>query len=290
MSFDIYQHVTDEIIAILDKGVVPWRSPILGAKRAGFPKNLESGRDYRGINVFLLAFTAWSKGYESAYWVTYRQAQQRGGNVKKGEKSSMVVFWKQYEVNDKETGEPKNVPVLRYYNVFNLNQCEGIDVPDAAQFTPIDFRPIDAAEKIVAGYSEGPTIEHGGARAYYTPSADRVSLPEPTRFESVEAYYATLMHELVHSTGHSKRLNRGLDTNPQPFGSPDYCKEELVAEMGAAFLLAHAGIAPATIENQAAYIQGWLKQLRTDKRLVVTAAGAGQKATDWIRGERKPVG
>ncbi|QDV90571.1 DNA primase TraC [Phycisphaerae bacterium RAS2] len=289
MQFDIYQNVTDQIIAMLEKGVVPWRSPILGRQSAGMPKNLESGKEYRGVNVFLLAFTAWANGYESTYWLTFNQAKQKKGSVKNGEKSSFVIFWKQYETNDKETGEPTNVPVLRYYRVFNVAQCEGIAAPDAATFTPTDFQPIDAAEAIVKAYADAPTIEHGGTRAFYRPSTDSVRLPEPNRFASCEEYYSTLFHELAHSTGHSKRLDRKLDTEPQPFGSPDYGREELVAEMAAAFLSAHAGIKPVTIENQAAYLQGWLKQLRGDKKLVIAAAGAAQKASDWIRGERKPV-
>jgi len=289
MQFDIYQNVTDQIIAMLEKGVVPWRSPILGRQSAGMPKNLESGKEYRGVNVFLLAFTAWASGYESSYWLTFNQAKQKKGSVKKGEKSSFVIFWKQYETTDKETGEPTKVPVLRYYRVFNVAQCEGVAAPDAATFTPTDFQPIDAAESIVKAYADAPVIEHGGTRAFYRPSTDVVRLPEPSRFTSCEEYYSTLFHELAHSTGHSKRLDRGIDSDPQPFGSPDYGKEELVAEMAAAFLSAHAGIKPVTIENQAAYLQGWLKQLRGDKKLVIAAAGAAQKASDWIRGERKPV-
>ncbi len=289
MQFDIYQNVTDQIIAMLEKGVVPWRSPILGRQSAGMPKNLESGKDYRGVNVFLLAFTAWANGYESSYWLTFNQAKQKKGSVKKGEKSSFVIFWKQYETTDRETGEPTNVPVLRYYRVFNISQCEGITAPDAVTFTPTDFQPIETAESIVKAYADAPVIEHGGTRAFYRPSTDVVRLPEPTRFASCEEYYSTLFHELAHSTGHSKRLDRKLDTEPQPFGSPDYGKEELVAEMAAAFLSAHVGIQPVTIENQAAYLQGWLKQLRGDKKLVIAAAGAAQKASDWIRGERKPI-
>lgn len=289
MSFDIYQEVTDQIVAMLEQGVVPWRCPILGRQSAGIPKNLESGKAYRGVNVFLLALTAWTKGYESSFWLTFNQARQKQGSVKKGEKSSIVIFWRQYETTDKETGELKKVPVLRYYRVFNVAQCDGIAAPDAVTYTPTDFQSIEAAEAIVKGYAEGPAVEHGGARAYYRPSLDMVRMPEPTRFASGEEYYSTLFHELAHSTGHSKRLDRKLDTEPKPFGSPDYGREELVAEMAAAFLSAHAGIQPATIENQAAYVGGWLKQLRNDKKLVVAAAGAAQKASDWIRGERKPV-
>jgi antirestriction protein ArdC len=285
MSIDLYAEVTNQIVFMLEKGVVPWRSPILGRSTAGHPKNLESGKQYRGINVFLLAFTAWAQGYDSAYWLTFNQAKQRGGLVKKGEKSSMVVFWKEYEVADKETGEAKKIPVLRYYNVFNATQCDGIEIPDAVKFEPLDFKPIEAADAVVKGYAEAPAIEHGGQQACYRPLADIVRMPEPSRFISAEEYYSTLFHELGHSTGHSKRLDRKLDTDPKPFGSPDYGREELIAEMSAAFLCGHVGIPPTVIENQAAYLQGWLKQLKDDKRLVIAAAGAAQKAADWIRGE-----
>jgi antirestriction protein ArdC len=287
MSIDLYQQVTDRILTMLDAGVVPWRSPILGRTSAGHPKNLASDKPYRGVNVFLLAFTAWIQGYESAYWLTFNQARERGGMVRKGEKASMVVFWKQYETTDKQTGEPTKVPVMRYYNVFSICQCDGITLPDAVPFTPTDFTPIETAEAIVSGYEGGPAIEHGGTQAFYRPATDKVHIPEPTRFATPAKYYSTLLHELSHSTGRSQRLDRKLDTDPKPFGSADYGKEELIAEMSAAFLCGHAGIEPAVIENQAAYLQGWLRTIKGDKRLIVTAAGAAQKSADWIRGERK---
>jgi antirestriction protein ArdC len=287
MSFDLYASVTEQIVAILEKGVVPWRSPILSRGPEGLPQNLESLKPYRGVNVFMLAFTAWARGFGSSYWLTFNQAKAHGGSIKKGEKSSMVVFWKQIETTDEETGTAKTIPMLRYYNVFNADQCDGITAPDSAAESFIDFQPVDAAEALVKGYTGGPTLEHGGTKAYYKPSTDTVKLPEPQKFTSSEEYYATLFHELAHSTGHSSRLNRQLDKQPQPFGSADYGKEELVAEMASAFLCGHAGIKPAVIENQAAYLQGWLKTLKQDKRLIVSAAGAAQKAADWIRGERQ---
>jgi antirestriction protein ArdC len=287
MKFDLYTEVTNQIVAMLEQGVVPWRSPILGRSTAGHPQNLESAKPYRGVNVFLLAFTAFAKGYGSSYWLTFNQAKTHGGSIKKGEKSSMVVFWKQLEATDEKTGEKKQVPLLRYYNVFNVEQCDGIGAPDADPFMPTDFKPIEAAEAIANAYAGGPRIEHGGQRAFYRPMTDSVQMPERVRFTSSEEYYSTLFHELAHSTGHSTRLNRGLDSDPQPFGSPDYGKEELVAEMASAFLCGHVGINPAVVENQAAYVQGWLKQLKNDKKLIISAAGAAQKAADLIRGERK---
>jgi len=269
---------------MLDSGVVPWRSPILGRTGARRPRNLNTGKPYRGVNVFLLAVTAYAKNYESSYWLTFKQALERGGNVKKGEKASMVVFWKQYEVTDKETSQVKKIPILRYYNVFSVNQCENIPAPDAPTFTPTPFNRIEAAEAIVKGYKDGPTIEHGGSQAFYRPSTDTVHIPDPTRFTSNEEFYGTLMHEISHSTGVKKRLNRGLDTDTRPFGSPDYGKEELIAEMSAAFLCGHAGIYPAVVQNSVAYISGWLGVLKKDKKLVISAAGQGQRSADWILG------
>lgn len=287
MSIDLYAVITDRIVAMLERGVAPWRSPILAQAASGWPRNLERDQPYRGVNVFLLAFTAWERGYGSSYWLTFNQAKARGGSVKKGEKASMVVFWKPYETTDKTTGETITVPVLRFYNVFNLDQCDGIAVPDATSVTAErPHTPQEAAESIVKGYANGPTLSHVGTKAYYLPARDEVHIPEPEKFSSGEAYYATLYHELAHSTGHSSRLDRGLDTKLAPFGSADYGREELVAEMAAAFLCGHAGIAPATLDNAAAYLHGWAKALKGDRRLVIAAAGAAQKAADWVRGSR----
>ncbi|MGD9693610.1 MAG: ArdC family protein [Phycisphaerales bacterium] len=284
----MYQAVTDRILEMLDRGTVPWRYPIRTKAGGDWPRNLESGRTYRGVNVFLLAVTAWMHGYGSPFWLTFRQALLRGGHVRKGEKSSLVVFWKQHDATDEETGEPMKVPVLRHYNVFNAEQCEGVDPPGGAPEPAAAFEPIEAAQRVMTGYADGPVIEHAGGRAYYRPSSDTVWLPEPARFLSREFYYATAFHELAHSTGHKKRLDRGLSSDLAPFGSPDYSREELVAEMASAFLCATAGIGPPTIEQSAAYIEGWKKRLSGDRKLVITAAGAGQRAADWILGNSLP--
>lgn len=286
-KIDIYQAVTDRILETLDKGTVPWRHPIKrSADHDGLPRSMNSKKPYRGVNIFLLAMTAWAKGYESAYWLTYKQAKAQGGQVRKGEKASLVIFWKRYATTDKETGDKKVVPVMRHYNVFNAEQVEGIEVTDAVPPDPDaePFKPIDEAENIVTGYAGGPVIEHGGGQAYYRPGEDLVRIPGAERFADPESYYATLFHELAHSTGHSKRLNRGLDQKLAPFGSADYSKEELVAEMGAAFLAAAAGISPPTIEQSAAYIDGWRRKLKGDKKLIVQAAGSGQRAADHVLG------
>ena len=294
-SFDLYQTITDQVLAMLAAGVAPWRSPILGRTSAGQPKNLNTGKPYRGINTFLLAFTAYAKGYESSYWLTFNQVKERGGNIRKGEHSSMVVFWKQYETKDKQTGEKVRVPVLRYYNVFNaLAQCEwsgdGVDVPDKATYTPTEFVPVEAAEQIIGRYTDGPSVHHGNASAFYRPCEDAIYMPDPSRFVSSEAYYATLLHEQAHGTGHSRRLDRKLDTEPRPFGSADYGKEELVAEMAAAFLCGHCGLSPVTLANQAAYLNGWMHTIKQDKKLIVASAGAAQRAADWILNQRTPPG
>lgn len=286
-SFDLYQTITDQVLAMLEGSVAPWRSPILGRTSAGHPKNLNTGRPYRGINVFLLAFTAYAKGYESSYWLTFNQIKERGGIVRRGEKSSMVVFWKQYDTTDKQPGEDIKIPVLRYYNVFNaLAQCDGIDVPDKATFTPTDFTPIEAADNLLTAYTDGPVVHHGGVAAFYRPCEDSIYIPEPSRFTTGEDYYATLFHEHAHGTGHSRRIDRKLDTEPRPFGSADYGREELIAEMAAAFLCGHCGISPVTLVNQTAYLNGWMHTIKQDKKLIVASAGAAQRAADWMIGQR----
>jgi antirestriction protein ArdC len=286
---DIYQEVTDRILELLDQGVAPWRHPIkLRGGGDGHPYSLATGKPYRGINVFLLAMTSWAHGYASSYWATFNQVKKEGGSVHKGEKSTLVVFWKQATMKDRESGEELSIPILRHYNVFNADQCEGVAAPDlvrdAEEGTP--FLPIAEADRVVTGYVDGPLVLHSGSIACYQPSIDTVRIPEPVRFESTESYYATLFHELAHSTGHEKRLNRGLDIHLAPFGSLDYSKEELVAEMTSAFLCAASGISPSTMEQSAAYIDGWRKRLNDDKRLVVQAAGQAQRAADCIRGVR----
>ena len=261
--------------------------PILGGGTAGHPRNFTSGRPYRGINVFLLAFTAFERGFESHEWLTFRQAQEAGGTVRKGEKSTMVVFFKPYETTDRKTGDRVTVPLLRYYRLFALDQCDEITDPDAVPVpTEAPFQPVERAEAIVAAFEGKPRIEVVGTRAFYRPATDTVTMPGSARFASAESHAAVLFHELAHGVGHPSRLNREMVANPQPFGSPDYGREELIAEMSAAFLCSVAGIRPATIDNQASYLAGWVKQLRGDKRLVISAAGAAQRAADWIQNVR----
>ena len=280
MANQVYDIVTDRVVSLLERGVVPWRRPWAGADVQ--PQNLVSRRPYRGINPFLLGCT----GFASPFWLTFKQAKTLGGSVRKGEKATPVIFWKRWRTDriDPETGDREvvDIPILRYYNVFNVDQCDGIDAPALPKAH--DFQPIQRCESVVQGMPKQPTIEHREARAYYRPSTDTVNMPRPELFVGSEEYYSTLFHELSHATGHPSRLDRPGAANTAAFGSADYSREELVAEMGAAFLSGHCAIETATIENSAAYIAGWLRRLRDDHRLVVTAAAQAQKAADYILG------
>jgi antirestriction protein ArdC len=278
MSEKIYQMVTDRILSLLEQGTIPWNRPWSGSASKEHPMNLESQREYRGMNVFLLS----AMGFSSRYWLSFKQAKERGGHVRKGERSTPVIFWKRLAVADKETGDPKEIPMIRYYSVFNLDQIEGIKPPDALEPVVNEFNPIERAEAIIAGMPNPPMIIHSEPRAYYRPAADTVNLPKPELFAKPEHYYSTAFHELAHSTGHETRLKRRPSAVLRFFGDKEYSREELVAEMGAAFLSAEAGIEQAVIENQAAYLQSWISVLKGSPKLVVQAASAAQAAADFI--------
>jgi antirestriction protein ArdC len=242
------------------------------------PANLITKKLYRGINVFLLAV----RGYGSPYWLTFNQARQLGGNVRKGEHGAKIVFWKslihETQTDDGEMEERKSA-VLRYYTVFNLEQTEGLKALLTLPFAA----PMESAESIVNGMPNPPAFEQD-AQAAYIPSRDVVTMPSWSAFDSQAEYYSTLFHELTHSTGHTKRLAREGFDNSQRFGSESYSREELIAEMGSAMLCGVAGLAQSTLDNSAAYLRGWMNRLRGDSRLVITAASAAQKAADYIRG------
>lgn len=287
---NVYEIVTDKIIKQLEQGAIPWKKQWT----AGLPINYSSKKPYHGMNRILLGMT----DYKLPYYVTYKQAQEMGGSVKKGEHGHLVIFWKMLEhVKKLEGGDESDsntgnllvkrdaVPMLRYYTVFNIEQCDGLPVPEELKKT---ITPIDACTQIIAGYEGRPTIEHGGSRAYYRPSTDSVKLPDRNVFDSASAYYSTMFHELTHSTGHSKRLNRFTNESEDQhiFGSESYSNEELVAELGSAFLCNDTGIGQSELTNQAAYIQSWLKALKNDTRLIVVAASKAQKAVNWIKNER----
>ena len=271
---NVYEIITEQIIEKLNKGEIPWHKPWVGADA---PKNLVSKKEYRGINPFLLG----CQRYSSPYWLSYKQCQNLGGHVRKGEKSTIVVFWKQVKIKDKDTDDDKTIPMLRYYRVFNADQCElpAGKVP-MSDVNP-DFQPIAACEKVTTDMQNKPTIEHRESRAYYRPSTDSVNMPKKETFVNEEFYYSVLFHELGHSTGHKSRLDRKEFSEGQ-FGSETYSKEELVAEMTAAFLCGYCQIENKTIDNSAAYIKSWLGKLKNDSKLVVLAAAAAQKAADYI--------
>jgi len=272
---DVYEHVTDRIIEKLEQGVVPWHCPWKTSDE--MPHNLRSKKQYRGVNLFLLGLDI---RYESPYWLTFKQAKDLGGSVRRGEKSTLVVFWKLLETNDKGTGEKINIPILRHYRVFSTDQCDlpAGKVPEVEQ-AKNEHTPIEMCERVIAEMVDAPEIRHGAKGACYLIDDDTVHMPNPERFETPESYYASLFHELSHSTGARNRLDRDMGA----FGSTAYGREELVAEMAAAFLCGHCGIEQRH-DASAAYLQGWIRILKGDKKLAIQAAGAAQKAADRILG------
>jgi antirestriction protein ArdC len=285
MAKSVYEIVTERILEKLEHGTVPWHKPWAGG---GCPQNLVSGKEYRGVNIWLLG----SQDFTSPYWVTFKQAKQLGGTVRKGERSTPCIFWKflARDTENPETGETKTkqIPLIRYYSVFNVEQCDGISHKrlEAQAEEPAPFNPIEAAEAIVASYPDAPSISQDGrASAYYRPATDSIHMPIRETFDSEAHFYATLFHEMTHSTGHESRLSRPGVSNPIRYGSHEYSQEELVAEMGAAFLLAEAGIDNDSLtDNSASYIASWLKALKDDPKLVVLAGAQAQKAVDHITG------
>ena len=280
MNNKSYDRITERIVNLLSQGTVPWHKP--WSVQTGLPRNLITQKPYRGINVFLLM----AMNYESPNWLTLRQANAMGGQIKPGEKSCPVVFWKPMKVKDKESGEDRKIPFLRLYHVFNVSQCTGLkNIPPADESAFIQTLPAE----LVANMPQRPVIKHGMNMASYSPVSDMVNMPDRARFQSEDHYYATLFHELVHATGHQKRLKRAGITERNGFGSEPYGKEELIAEMGSAFLCGYTGIVDRTIDSSAAYLEGWLKQLKEDKTLIVHAAAQAQKAADFILGHKPEI-
>lgn len=279
---DVYQIVTDKIISMLERGVVPWRK--CWNAGSGMPRNMVSKKEYRGVNVFLLGASL----YSSPYWLTYKQATDLGGHVNRGEKSSLVVFWKMLDQqNQDESDNAKTIskaPMLRYYQLFSVEQCSGITVPPDPEETINPFTAIEKCERILSGYRNRPEILYGGKTASYSPLTDRIKMPHQHTFDTSELFYQVLFHELGHSSGAKHRLARKEVTETIHFGSEPYASEELVADLCSSYLCAHAGISNETIEQSASYIDGWLSVLRKDKRMVVLAAAQAQKAADLILG------
>jgi len=268
MSRDLYAEVTQKVIAELETGAAPWVKPWKGG--SFMPSNVFTGKSYRGINVPLL----WSSGADDLRFATFKQCQEQGANVKKGAKGNLIVFFKPWQVRkiDADTNEAteKTVPMLRAYFVFNVADIEGL--PESAPKAAENAR-LDAAESLISQAAIKPA-----SSAFYRPSDDSIGMPPIDSFISAEHYYATALHELTHWTGHKSRLDRNLSGR---FGDQSYAAEELIAELGSAFLCAELGIRMTELRH-AGYIEHWLKLLRSDKRAVLTAASAAQKASDFI--------
>ena len=271
----IYSEITKRMIDEMEQGIIPWQKPWMAA---GAAISHTTGKPYSLLNQMLLG--------RAGEYLTYKQVQQEGGFVRKGQKAHMVVFWKWIDKEDEETGETTQIPFLRYYNVFHIDQCEGIAAKRAVN-RPQSADADAAAEAIIEDYvrREGVHMEHvEGDRAFYRPATDSITLPPLKQFKETAEYYGTAFHEMVHSTGHAKRLNR-LDATAF-FGSEQYSKEELIAEIGAAALVNRVGLETAkSFRNSAAYVQNWLQALKNDKRFIVSAAGKAEKAVALILGE-----
>ena len=273
---DLYQTITDRIIKELEKGIIPWHRPWSCSSGA---ISRATGKPYSILNQLLLP--------KEGEYVTFRQAMEEGHPVKKGEKASAVFFFKFLETVDKDTGEIKTVPLLKYYTVFHISQCEGMKPRFAvSEQGHNDLQPDHKAEEIIDSYIQrsGVTLNRiRSNKAFYSPLTDTIVVPEISQFNGVSEFYSTLFHEAVHSTGHSTRLNRLSDV--VRFGSESHSKEEMTAELGSSFLVNVAGLETKnSFCNSAAYIRGWLQALKDDKRLIVSAAGAAEKAVKLILG------
>jgi antirestriction protein ArdC len=279
MDIDIHQTITNQIIEAMEQARGTGRR--LWDSQPSLPLNLTTGKPYQGINTLILWSAAMQHGYTSPYWLTYKQASDKGGQVRKGEHSTLCVFYKPWESTETntDTGETETTrgAVLKSFRVFNLDQVDGIEAP--AREPRAHFQAIEDAERILQA-SPAKIIE-GGTKAYYVPVRDAIYLPSREAFINPEAFYSTAMHEMAHSTGHASRLARDFSGR---FGTEAYAFEEMVAEMGSAFLGADIGILGATLPDHADYLANWIKILQNDKRAILTAAAAASKAHAFIKG------
>lgn len=291
---DIYQTITDKIVAQIEQGVasyrMPWHSRQHGASELQLPRNV-TGRAYRGVNIPVLWATAAAFGYETPIWGTYNQWHERGCQVRKGEKAAMVVFWKSISVTHQgDNGELESDDrlVAKAYFVFNAAQVDGFDPAKISRNEPsvedlAEDQRIAAAERFFA--SSGSTVRHGGNRAFYTPAGDFIVMPQFGQFVDAGAYYAVLAHEHVHWTGAKTRLDRQFGSR---FGDAAYAFEELVAELGAAFVCAVLGIENEPRADHASYVASWLRVLKGDKKAIFTAASKAQAAADYLQSRATP--
>jgi antirestriction protein ArdC len=291
MKTDIYQRITDQIVSELEKGVRPWVKPWNAEHAAG--RNTRplrgNGVPYRGINVLMLWSAAMEKGYAAPVWLTFKQAIDLKANVRKGEHGSLVVYADKIirTETDAATGEDADraIPFMKGYTVFNVEQIDGLPEHYYAQPAPrVDtVQRIDRAEGFFA--STSATIRHGGTMAYYNVSQDFVQMPPIEAFRDAEGYYATLAHETTHWTRHKSRLDR--DFGRKRFGDEGYAMEELVAELGSAFLSADLDLTPNVRDHHASYVASWIKVLKDDRRAIFSAASHAQRAADFLHGLQK---
>lgn len=283
MSINVYELVTNRIIEQLENNIVPWEKPWSGTIDGAF--NRVSKKPYSILNQMLLK-------YDNEY-ASFKQWKDLGGHIRKGEKSEIVVFWKMYPIKEKQddgTEIIKTIPLLKYINVFHISQVDGVE--PLKQKVTHDIEPIDKAEKILNDYwnRENITIEHvKGDKAFYSPMFDKIQLPLFEQFKQSEEYYSTAFHESIHSTMKTSRCNRQEDRKGKvvSFGSEEYSKEELVAEVGSAQLMNIVGIETTkSFRNSTAYIQSWLKVLRNDNKFIVSASSKAEKAVNYILGNQ----
>lgn len=288
---DLYQRVTDQIVKAIEDGAADWKMPWHKTGSENFtPINGFTKKPYRGVNILSLWAAADACGYPTGLWATYKQWQEMGAQVKKGEKATLVVFWK---FSDRDTDEDAGAReereehahrgvLARGYSVFNAAQVDGYQPPPVPVIA--EAERIEGAEQFFAAL--GADIRHGGNRAYFSPSIDHIQMPPFGIFKDSISYYAVLAHEGTHWTGGTKRLNRDLSGR---FGQESYAAEELIAELGAAFVCADLGLANEPRPDHAAYVASWLKVLKNDKRAIFTAASKAQAAADWMHGHHAEV-
>lgn len=285
---DVYARVTDRIIADLEKGVRPWLKPWSGGNTDGRIQRplRHNGTPYRGINILMLWSEAVEKGYAANSWMTFKQAQELKAHVRKGEKGALVVFADRFtktETNDAGEDIERDIPFMKGYTVFNVEQIDGLPERYYAKPEPASREPLRLIENAELFFAAtGAAIRHGGNLAYYAELTDVIQLPIPEAFRDAESYAATKAHELTHWTKHPSRLDRGFGA--KRFGDTGYAREELVAELGAAFLCAELGITPEPREDHAAYLGHWLNVVREDKRAIFSAAAQAQRAVDYLAG------
>jgi antirestriction protein ArdC len=280
----VHQILTDKVLAMIDGGVAPWKRPW---RAAGRPRNIR-GTNYHGINYFMLSMVAEMNGWSNV-WMTFNQIKEKGGTIKEDQKKNgtCAYFFKMLERENAITGDMENShPIFRFFLVFNLDQVDGIIVKGVNDQTGTVHAELPAPQSIVDGYQNAPEIRFGGGAAYYQPVTDKVTMPLLSAFHTAEQYYATMFHELAHSTGHLTRLNRKEIMDPVGYASHEYSLEELVAELTSVYLCDECGITNnRTLENSAAYLANWYSALKNDPKMFATAAARAQKAATHILGK-----